>query len=126
MVLTESIDEALQLPQRKLVVAQNNIDLVTNMGNEIFILMVEDSQGSAGGRAGGSGSRRIDRVMGFSCRDGKCVKFFEASEQEKIELFNIPYSAVAMDIKLSTGESIVVQGIVDPELIEAYKAITKN
>jgi hypothetical protein len=126
LVLTESIDEALQLPQRKLVVAQNNIDLVTNMGNEIFILMVEDSQGSAGGRAGGSGSRRIDRVMGFSCRDGKCVKFFEASEQEKIELFNIPYSAVAMDIKLSTGESIVVQGIVDPELIEAYKAITKN
>jgi hypothetical protein len=126
LVLTESIDEALQLPQRKLVVAQNNIDLVTNMGNEIFILMVEDSQGSAGGRAGGSGSRRIDRVMGFSCRDGKCVKCFEASEQEKIELFNIPYSAVAMDIKLSTGESIVVQGIVDPELIEAYKAITKN
>ncbi len=126
MVLTESIDGVLRLPQRKLIVAENDIDLVTNVSNDIFILMVEDSQGSAGGRAGGSGSRRIDRVIGFSCNDGTCVKCFEASEQEKIELFNIPYSAVAMDIKLSTGESIVVQGIVDPELIKAYKGITKN
>jgi hypothetical protein len=48
------------------------------------------------------------------------------SEPEKIELFNIPYSAVAMDIKLSTGEPIVVQGVVDPGLVEAYKAIAKN
>ena len=125
-MLRESIDEILQLPQRKLIVAENDIDLVTNMGNDIFILMVEESRGSAGGRAGGSGSRRIDRVVGFSCKDGICVKYYEASEREKVELFNIPYSAVAMDIKLSKGESIVVQGIVDPELIEAYKAIAKN
>jgi hypothetical protein len=126
LVLTESIEEILQLQQRKLIVAENDIDLVGNMRNDIFILMVEDSRGSAGGRAGGSGNRRIDRVIRFSCKDGRCVKCFEASEQEKIELFNIPYSAVAMDIKLSTGESIVVQGIVDPELIEAYNSITKS
>jgi hypothetical protein len=25
---------------------------------------------AAGARAGGSGSRRIDRVLGFSCKDG--------------------------------------------------------
>jgi hypothetical protein len=123
---TESIDELLQLPQRKLIVAENDIDLVTNIRNDIFILMVEDSQRSAGGRAGGSGSRRIDRVIGFSCKDGTCEKCFETLEQEKIELFNIPYSAVAMDIKLSTGQSTVVQGVVDPGLVEAYKAIAKN
>jgi hypothetical protein len=124
--LKETIDLVLQSPQRKLIVAENDIDLDTNMRNDIFILMVVESQGSAGGRAGGSGSRRIDRVVGFSCKDGICVKYYEASDREKVELFNIPYSAVAMDIKLSKGESIVVQGIVDPELIEAYKAIAKN
>jgi hypothetical protein len=124
--LKETIDLVLQSPQRKLIVAENDIDLDTKVRNDIFILMVEESHGSAGGRAGGSGSRRIDRVVGFSCKDGICVKYYEASEREKIELFNIPYSAVAMDIKLSKGESIVVQGIVDPELIEAYKAIAKN
>lgn len=126
MISRESIDEVLRTPQRKLIVSENDIDLVTNMSNDIFILMVEESRGSAGGRAGGSGSRRIDRVLGFSYKDGICVKSFEVSEREKIELFNIPYSAVAMDIKLSTGEPIVVQGVVDPELVEAYKAIAKN
>jgi hypothetical protein len=126
LISRESIDEVLRTPQRKLIVAENDIDLVTNMSNDIFILMVEESHGSAGGRAGGSGSRRIDRILGFSYKGGICVKSFEVSEPEKIELFNIPYSAVAMDIKLSTGEPIVVQGVVDPGLVEAYKAIAKN
>jgi len=121
--LKESIDSVLQSPQRKLIVAENDIDLVTNTGNDIFILMVEESRGSAGGRAGGSGSRRIDRIMGFSCENGTCVKYFEVSEWDKIEQFDIPYSAVAMDIKLSTGKFIVVQGIVDRELIKTYKAV---
>jgi hypothetical protein len=85
--------------------------------------MVEESRGSAGGRAGGSGSRRIDRIMGFSCENGTCVKYFEVSVWDKIEQFDIPYSAVAMDIKLSTGKFIVVQGIVDRELIKTYKAV---
>ena len=103
MDLKETIDLVLQSPQRKLIVAENDIDLDTNMRNDIFILMVEESQGSAGGRAGGSGSRRIDCVVGFSCKDGICVKYYEASEREKVELFNIPYSAVAMDIKAREG-----------------------
>jgi hypothetical protein len=54
---------------KKLIVAENDIDLDINMPNNIFILRVEDSRGSAGGRAGGSGSRRIDRVLSFSCKD---------------------------------------------------------
>ena len=56
MLKEESIDEILQLPQRKLVVAQYDIDLGLDARNEIFILMVEESSGSAGGRAAGSGS----------------------------------------------------------------------
>jgi hypothetical protein len=61
-----SIDEVLRTPQRKLIVAENDIDhLVTNISNVIFILMVEESHCSDCGRAGGSGSRSIDRVVGF-------------------------------------------------------------
>ena len=107
MLKEESIDEILQLPQRKLVVAQYDIDLGLDARNEIFILMVEESSGSAGGRAAGSGSRRINRIYGFSCDSGMCRKYYETTEQEKIGLFDIPYSAVAMDIKLSTGKSFV-------------------
>jgi hypothetical protein len=120
------IDDILQLPQRKLVVSKNDIDLASDTANEIFILMVEESLGSAGGRAGGSGSRQISRIMGFLCTAGTCTKYFEVTEREKVNQFDIPYSAVAMDIKLSTGKPFVVQGIVDPELINSYKHLINN
>ena len=125
MLKEEPIDDILELSQRKLVVSQYDIDLELHDRNEIFILLIEESFGYAGGRGGGSGSRRINRIYGFSCNGGICRKYYETAEQEKIELFDIPYSAVAMDIKLSTGKSLVVQGIVDPDLITSYKALTK-
>jgi hypothetical protein len=116
-----SIDEILRLPQRKLVVALSDIALDKKTKNEIFVLMVEESRGSAGGRAAGSGHRKIDKVYGFSC-DGACSKVFETDDPQKVEMFDIPYSAVAMDITLSDGRPYVVQGIVDPDFIANYKA----
>jgi len=117
-----SIDEILQLPQRKLVVAQADVALDKKSRNEIFILMVEESRGSAGGRAAGSGHRKISKVYGFSC-DDSCEKVFETEDPGKVEQFDIPYSAVAMDITLSDGRPYVVQGIVDPDFVASYKAV---
>lgn len=117
-----SIDEILQLPQRKLVVAQSDVRLDKKSKNEIFVLMVEESRGSAGGRAAGSGHRKINKVYGFSC-DGDCSKVFETDDLQKVEMFDIPYSAVAMDITLSDGKPYVVQGIVDPDFIANYEAV---
>jgi hypothetical protein len=118
------IDAILQLPQRKLVISQNDIYLDDKQAkNEIFILMVEESRGSAGGRAAGSGYRRINRIYGFSCDGGRCDKFFDTDDQSKIEQFDIPYSAVAMDIRLSDGRSYVVQGVVDPNFVECYHSL---
>lgn len=126
----DSIDAILQLPQRKLVVAQSDVllDDDKQAKNEIFILMVEESRGSAGGRAAGSGHRRISKVYGFSCAGGgkRCEKVFETDDPAKVEQFDIPYSAVAMDIRLSDGQPYVVQGIVDPEFIASYKNVTSN
>ena len=117
-----SIDEILQLPQRKLVVAQADVALDKKSQNEIFILVVEESKGSAGGRAAGSGHRKISKVYGFSC-DGQCRQVFETDDPAKVEQFDIPYSAVAMDITLSDGRPYVVQGIVDPDFVANYKAL---
>ncbi|HEV3433577.1 MAG TPA: hypothetical protein VG098_06270, partial [Nitrososphaera sp.] len=93
--MSDSIDAILQLPQRKIVIAENDVLLDKQIKNDIFILMVEDSIGSAGGRAAGLGHRRIDRIYAFSCHgSGKCTKFFDTIEQDKINRFEIPYSAV--------------------------------
>ena len=124
--MPDSIDAIMQLPQRKLVVAQSDVYLDRQAKNEIFILMVEESRGSAGGRAAGSGHRRVERIYGFACDGGACTKFFESGEQDKVDQFDIPYSAVAMDIRLSDGRPYVVQGIVDPEFVASYRSVISN
>ena len=124
--MPDPIDSILQLPQRKLVVAERDIYLNGQEKNEIFILMVEESKGSAGGRAAGSGHRRVEKIYGFSCEAGTCIKFFESNELENIDRFEIPYSAVAMDIKLSDGMPYVVQGIVAPDFIASYRSVISN
>ena len=118
--MSESIDETLMQPGRKIIVADSEIDLTAINAADIFILFIEESRGSAGGRAGGSGFRKISKITRFSCANGRCIKSFETVSAESIELFDIPYSAVAMDIKLSQGQQIVIQGIVDPDLVWSY------
>jgi hypothetical protein len=125
--MSDSIDTLLQLPQRKIVVAENDILLDKQIKNDIFILLVEESAGSAGGRAAGFGYRRVERICGFSCYEsGKCTKIFDTTEQDKIDQFDIPYSAVAMDIRLSDGKPYVLQGIVDPSYVETYRSVVSN
>ena len=124
--MPDSIDSILHLPQRKLVVAESDVYLDRQAKNEIFILIVEESKGSAGGRAAGSGHRRVETIYGFACDRGICTKFFESSEQDKVDQFDIPYSAVAMDITLSDGTPLVVQGIVDPDFVVSYHSVINN
>jgi hypothetical protein len=124
--MPESLEEVLLLSQRKLVVSEGNLSLDSKSYNRVFVLMVEESRGSAGGRAAGSGSRKINHVYGFSCAGGESSKTFETGDQALIELFDIPYSAVAMDIRLSDGRPFVVQGVVDSALVSSYIALTSN
>ena len=125
--MSDSIDTILQLPQRKIVVAESEVFLDKQIKNDIFILLVEESTGSAGGRAAGFGYRRVERIYGFSCYErGKCTKFFDTTEQDKIDQFDIPYSAVAMDIRLSDGKPYVLQGIVDPGYVATYRSVVSN
>jgi hypothetical protein len=126
MSMLESLDDILQLPQRKLVVAQSDVYLNRPVKNKIFVLMVEESRGSAGGRAAGSGHRRISKVYGFTCEAGECKKIVELDDPSLIEKFDIPYSAVAMDIMLSSGQPYVVQGLVDPEFIANYEGVSQT
>jgi hypothetical protein len=125
--MESSLSQILQIPKRKLIVSLNDITLNKNKNveNIVFILMVEESLGSAGGRGGGSGNRKIDKIIGFRIIEGKEVKIFETENTEIIEKFDIPYNAVAMDIILESGEPFVIQGITDSEMIKEYLKIIR-
>jgi hypothetical protein len=121
-----SLEEVLLLPTRKLVVASTDIDLRKSEDCTVFVLLVEESFGSAGGRAGGSGSRKIGRILGFQRNLSRTDLIIDSQETETINQFDVPYSAVALDIFLSTGQESVVQGIVDSILIEEYMRIVNT
>ena len=59
------------------------------------MLLVEESFGSAGGRAGGSGSRKIGRILGFKRHLSRTDLIIDSQETETINQFDVPYSAVA-------------------------------
>ena len=84
MRMENELNHILQLPKRKLIVSLNDIILNKNndIENIIFILMVEESFGSAGGRGGGSGNRKIDKIIGFKIKDNKDLKIFETEDTE--------------------------------------------
>ena len=126
--MDSELNEILQIPKRKLVVSLADIALDKNHDNAeniVFILMVEESRGAAGGRGGGSGNRKIDKVIGFKTNNNNSnhLKIFETENADMIEKFDIPYNAVAMDIILESGEAYVVQGITDKEMIKSYLKI---
>ncbi|MDX1373388.1 MAG: hypothetical protein R3321_13020 [Nitrososphaeraceae archaeon] len=124
--MMNELEKLLLLPDRKIIVTLNEINLLETSENKVFLLIVEESRGAAGGRGGGSGHRKIARIIGFNFGFEGTKKIFDAVEQEIINKFEIPYSAVAMDIKLSEGKEYVVQGIVDPAMIESYENVIKN
>ena len=110
--------------QRKLLVMYDDLDLSDlSYYNQVFILLVEESKGSAGGRGGGSGHRKIVQVTGFKIDNKKIEKIYDTMDENIIEKFDIPYSALAMDIKLSDGRQIVVQGIIDQDMVKDYNNI---
>ena len=124
--MSESVDAVLRGPSRKIVVSLNDIDLADPSDNFIVIFIVEESSAAAGGRAAGYGSRRITKIISFATMHGRYEKILETNDDLLISKFNIPYSAVAMDISMNDGSSVVVQGIVDPETIQTYKDLIEG
>ncbi|TLX88161.1 MAG: hypothetical protein E6K97_07405 [Thaumarchaeota archaeon] len=101
---SKSLDRTFLGGARKIVVCKADIDLSKNNDNTIFILYVEESLGSAGGRIGGAGFRKISRIVCYKTISG-IEKIFETQDDDVISNFEIPLSAVAMDIELSNNST---------------------
>jgi hypothetical protein len=123
----DELESIILSSQRKLLVIYDELDLTDlSSYNQVFILLVEESKGSAGGRGGGSGHRKIVQIIGFKIDNKNIEKIYETKDENIIEKFEIPYSAVAMDIKLSDGREFVVQGIMDQNMIKDYNTIISS
>jgi len=113
---------------RNIFVAQDPIDLrAEDDGNYIFVLeLLTGRLGSAGGRVGGIGERKIQKLQCFRIQNRDCTKIFETEDSEQLEKFELPYHAAGLSIVLPDGTEKVVTGLVDPELVERYNEIIRS
>src|SRR5882762_6350240 len=109
---------------RKILVAENPVDLRTLQGeNSVFILQLPEGSSAAGGRAGGFGERRVEKIYAFHYQNGSCRKLFEVESPEKLERFELPYHAAGTPVILPDGSERVMSGVIDPEFVESYKQV---
>jgi len=109
---------------RKILVAENPVDLKSLQGaNSVFILQLPEGSSAAGGRAGGFGERRLEKLYCFHYEDGACRKLYEVDSPEKLERFDLPYHAAGTPVILPDGSEKVISGVIDPEFVESYKQV---
>ncbi len=122
MTPLEELTKLLSEKGRRLFVAENDVNLKSLEGeNSIFILQLPEGGLSAGGRAGGFGERRVEKLYAFHYENGSCRKLFEVDSPEKLDRFELPYHASGTPVVLPDGSEKIVSGVIDPEFVEAYK-----
>jgi len=122
MTPLEELTQLIAEKARRIFVAENSIDLRSTEGrNCVYVLDLPGSvPGTAGGRVGGIGERRIGKLYCFRLKDGKWFKAFETDDAGKLQKFDLPYQAAGLSVTLPDGSERVVSGVVDPEFIERY------
>jgi hypothetical protein len=125
MTPLEELTQLASEKSRRLFVAENPIDLRSTTGrNCVYVLeLPSTAPGSAGGRVGGIGERRIQKAYCFRQEDGKWMKIYETESADRLDRFDLPYHAAGLDVQLPDGTARVVSGVVDEELIERYNQI---
>ncbi len=121
----EDLFEALRNKRDIMVVCSDEPVFTGENQLRVYLIEVESTRGVAGGRAAGYGSRRVMCISGYTFSNGVAQKFFETRDDDRINLFELPYHSTALDVVLPDGTKTVVRGVVDSDLIGAYDALTQ-
>jgi len=127
MTPLEELAALLSEKGRRIFVGENDVNLKSLNGqNSIFVLQLPESSLAAGGRAGGFGERRVEKLYAFHYQNGVCHKLFEVDSPEKLEKYELPYHAAGTPVILPDGSEKVVSGVIDPEFVGSYKQIPQR
>jgi hypothetical protein len=121
----EELNRLLSEKSRRIFLGQASIDLrVTEGENCVYVLdLPASAPGAAGGRVGGIGERRIQKLSCFRLKNGSWVKIYETEDEAKLERFELPYHASGLEVILADGTKRVVSGVVDEEYVQKYNEV---
>ena len=122
MTPLEELTRLVTEPSRRIFVAEKPLDLRSAEGeNCVYTLQLPVSaQGAAGGRIGGVGERRIQKVYCFQLKNGNWLKKLETESPDQIERFELPYQAAGLSITLPDSTERTVTGLIDEKLVQGY------
>ena len=122
----EELTQLLAEKSRRIFVAQASIDLRSSEGtNCVYVLQLPTSApGAAGGRIGGIGERRIQKLYCFRLENGKWTKIYETEDEGKLGRLELPYHAAGLTVIFPDGTERVVSGVVDEEFVQKYDQIS--
>ena len=122
MTPLEELCELVREKGRRIFVAEHPMDLrSTENSNSVYVLhLPTSSPGAAGGRIGGIGERRIQKLSCFRQDNGTWIKVYETEDTDKLERFELPYQAAGLSIILPDGSEKVVSGVIDQEFVKKY------
>ena len=122
MTPLEELTQLASEKSRRIFVAQNPIDLSVSQGhNCVYVLQLPvDAPGSAGGRVGGIGERKITKIFCFKQENGIWIKLYDSDNEEKLEKFELPYHAAGLVVIMPDRTEKVVSGVVDQEFVQQY------
>ena len=124
MTPLEELTKLVSEKGRKIIVAERPVDLHNlREPNSVYILQLPDGSGAAGGRTGGFGERRVEKLHAFHYENGACHKLYEIDSADKLERFELPYHAAGTPVILPDGSERVMSGVIDPEFVESYKQV---
>src|SRR5438034_10353559 len=86
---------------RKILVAQNPVDLRTLQGeNSVFILQLPEGSSAAGGRAGGFGEWLLSKHYCLHYAEGAVLELYEVDSPERLERLDLPHPSACTPVTL--------------------------
>ena len=116
----EELSAILSGPSRAIVIAQRDVDLRPQSGeNRLFVLSIGEGSLAAGGRGGGFGERKVTSVSCFDLRAGAWIMVYRA-DQAKAEEYEVPYHVTRLPMTMADGSEAMGYGVVDAELVSEF------
>ncbi len=124
MTPLEELTKLVSEKGRKILVAERLVDLQNlREANSVYILQLPEGSSAAGGRTGGFGERRVEKLLAFHYENGACHKLYEIDSADELERFELPYHAAGTPVILPDGSERVMSGVIDPDFVESYKQV---
>jgi hypothetical protein len=117
----EELTSHLSGKSRVIVIAEKDVDLRPQSGdNRLFLLKIAEGSLAGGGRGGGIGERKVVEVVCFELRNSVWTRLFRTDDEGTSAAFEVPYYVSRLPLTLVDGTESMGYGVVEPDLVTEF------